>query len=142
MVKQWKIEVKQERKRDGSYNRAKYSVKYNSFTKRRALQKIWHQARLRSLPTNDYLYRIKCSDTYKCRYDNERETIDHLLLECVGYKQERGNLLYRKNEGNDNLKVILDEDRPPPIKRKICTNILKIFKRRKVNNCEVKIQDK
>jgi len=41
------------REKNGSYNRAKYSVKYNSFTKRRALQKILDE-RLWKDP--EYLY--------------------------------------------------------------------------------------
>ena len=54
---------------------------------KRTIQKIWHQARLNVIPTNKFLYNIKCSATFKCKFDNQCETNEHFLIECKGYEE-------------------------------------------------------
>ena len=129
VINQWKILVQQKRKEGGIFHDSEFSTKYKVFSKKREIQRIWHQSRLNVIPTNDFLFRIKCSGTNRCRFDNNKETNKHFLLECKGYKRIQDTLKIEMKEEDDHkaLKVLLNEDRPPPQKRKISVEILKQF---------------
>lgn len=84
--------------------------------------------------TNAFLYKIKKAESNRCQFDNEWEDIEHILLKCEGYRVIRGKWPERRDgRETESLKVLLDEDRPPPEKRKISGKILKIIKKRKTS---------
>merc|ERR1711991_1107558 len=91
-INQWKLLVQQRRKVGGIFHDSDFSTKYKVFSKKREIQKIWHQSRLNVVPTNDFLFRIKCSGTSRCKFDNNKETNKHFLLECKGYKRIQDTL--------------------------------------------------
>lgn len=135
MLKQWRLKVEATRESGDELLAPKVKLKYKYFTKNRTLQRVWHQARLGVVNTNCFLYKIKKVDTNKCQFDNEWETFEHIIYDCEGYRLERNSFpKNRNNAGMDDLKVLLDEDRPPPEKRKIASTVLKIIKKRKTNN--------
>ena len=139
LIDQWKILVQLKRKAGGMFHDSEFSKTYKVFSKKREIQRIWHQSRLNVIPTNDFLYRIKCKESNKCRFDNHKETNRHFLLECKGYEriQDKLKLDMKEEKDHNALKILLNEDRPPPLKRKISVEILKQFKKRKTQNQKV-----
>ena len=64
------------------------------------------------------------------------ETNEHFLIECKGYDEIWKNEFPNSNIRENGLKVLLDEDKPPPIKRKICEAIRKSFILKKIKTYE------
>ncbi|MBW0481449.1 hypothetical protein O181_021164 [Austropuccinia psidii MF-1] len=48
-----------------------------------------HQLRTGHVPLNDYLHRIKQTDSPLCKHCNERETPHHYLIACPKFKKQR-----------------------------------------------------
>merc|ERR1711991_1115481 len=99
MIEHWEAMIKELRKPDKVYQGIKLKKKYRQFTNNRNKQAAWHQARLGVIPTKEFLFRIKCEKTNRCKYDNKIETQRNML------------------KGKIDLKVLLNKDKPPPEKR-------------------------
>ena len=134
MLRHWRVEIEETIQKGENYLLPKCKLRYKWFSKNRVIQKIWHQARLGVINTNAFLYKIKKAESNRCQFDNEWEDIEHILLKCEGYRVIRGKWPERRDgRETESLKVLLDEDRPPPEKRKISGKILKIIKKRKTS---------
>ena len=140
MIEHWEATIKELRKPEKVYQEIKLRRKYQQFTNNRNKQAAWHQARLGVIPTKEFLYRIKFEKTNKCSYDNKIETQKHFILKCKGYKQIWNRQYPKRNtlKGNTHLKVLLNEDKPPPEKRKISNCLLASIniKRCKITQCK------
>jgi hypothetical protein len=140
LIEEWKVLVERRRKKESIFHRGKYILKYKVFTRKRSIARIWHQARLNVIPTQAFLFKLKCAKDNKCKFDNEEETNSHFLLKCAGYKREfiqKEAMENHSKEDHDSIQVLLNEDRPPPIKRKISTGMLVHFKRRKMMKIDI-----
>jgi hypothetical protein len=83
---------------------------------------------------NSFLHKIGIKASDKCFYVNEKETIRHFILNCQGYQNAQlldSLMTELEKESHDSLKVLLNEDRPPPQKRKISYVLSKALKKRK-----------
>jgi hypothetical protein len=121
--RKWRLRIRRERKVDRTYHEPKYNIKYEMFQEDEKRTRLWHQARLNILPTNHFLYKIKCTASKKCVYDDETETNHHFLLKCKGYRSIWGNYYPKRNNNRIKYIELLDQDSPPPEKRKICKAI-------------------
>ena len=102
--------------------------------------KVWHQARLKFIPTAEYLYRIKCSEERFCKFDCSIETNEHFLRDCNLNNdiKAKGN-----EEGLKGKKVeeLLSDRNDNKTKEKIALTILEKLKMikteiKKINNNE------
>ena len=136
LIKDWKHYTTIQRKPDKVYVNKRWEEGYKSFSNSRVTQKYWHQARLKTLPTKDLLFKLKCKKDNKCIFDDKIDTNKHFLTECKGYERIWKNTFGDTNIRDEGLKVLLDEDRPPPVKRKISEIIIKSFKLNKKRSYE------
>ena len=86
-------------KRPGTEAGAKY---YNKLTSRRAAATL-AQLRTGHCSLNYYLHRFKLVDTPHCSCKHGKETVEHYLLECRLYAEQRKKL--RKNVGAGRMKI-------------------------------------
>ena len=78
--------------------------------KDRRHESVVYRLRIGHVGVNKYLYRVGLKDTPMCDLCGAEETIEHYILECPGYSQQRDHLLeYCKKLGvrDVNLKVLL-----------------------------------
>jgi ribonuclease HI len=75
---------------------------YNSITTRASCAML-AQLRTGHCGLNKYLHRFKLADSAYCECGYGKETVEHFLLECRKYKEERKQL--RKNVGWTKMKV-------------------------------------
>merc|ERR1711991_473912 len=75
--KEWREKIKFERSKSKIYYAKDVELKYKFFSESRTIMKVWHQARLKVIPTADHLYKIKCSEERFCKFDCSIETNDH-----------------------------------------------------------------
>ena len=92
--------------------------------------KMWHQARLKVIPTAEHLYKINCSDNKYCVFDNSVETNEHLLTECKAYELLPQENIKGMNSG-EKVRELLKETNEKSKKRKIVQIILRKLKIRK-----------
>ena len=135
-IKDWKHYTSLQRIPDKEYFNKNWERRYKGFSKSRTVQKYWHQARLKTLPTKDLLFKLNCKKDNSCIFDNEIETNKHFLTECKGYEQIWKSTFGDNNIRDKGLKVLLDEDRLPPFDRKISEVIIKSFKLKKKRSYE------
>ena len=104
------------------------NLKYNEISQSRKLNKLWLQARLGVIPTNEFLKSINKSKDEKCRKCGQIETLEHILIECNFYENIRTNIIR-------DIKVLLNPDRPPPEKVRTAQFIAEVLKNRKRGRC-------
>ena len=124
---EWKkmISAKKYETRSECYNEeTNTKIEYKEISKSRKINKIWYQARLGVINTKSFLKSIGKSKEEKCNKCGKIETMEHILFKCKEYEELRNN---RINE----LKVLLNQDRPPPEKVRTAQQIAEIFSRRK-----------
>ena len=125
----WRDLVEKERKDNKVYFSERINLKYKYFSQNRTVMKIWHQARLKVLPTSDHLYKINCSEKRYCVFDNSVETNMHMLVECKGYR----NKLIEKNKNlssQDKIKALLNEGMDNEKKEKVTLDLIEKLKQR------------
>ena len=125
----WDNLIRKERKENNVYLSEKVSLKYKYFSKSRTVMKIWHQARLKVLPTSDHLYKLNCSERRYCVFDNSLETNMHMLVECEGYK----NRLKGENNNwssQDRVKALLNDHMDDKTKEEITLDLISKLKKR------------
>ena len=135
--KEWREVIRRERNNEKTYFAQDVELKYKFFSESRAIMKVWHQARLKVIPTAEHLYKIKCSEERFCKFDCSIETNEHFLVNCKEYSEieEKGTGRILKGK---RVEEILNDDNDNKLKRKIALTILK---RRKIemksinNNC-------
>ena len=89
------------------------------------------------IPTNDFLHKLKCKDTNVCKFDGQIETNEHFIKHCKTYDpiwQQRYPKRMKNNPKTEDLKVLLNEDKPPQIKKKIAGCLLETLFIRTINN--------
>ena len=101
-----------------------HNLEYKEISKSRKINKIWYQARLGVMQTKEFLKSIGRNKEGNCRRCGEVETLEHVLFKCKEYENLRDS---RINE----LKVLLNPDKPPPEKARTAQLIAEIFSRRK-----------
>ena len=72
-----------------------------------------YRLRLGHVGVNQYLYRFNMSNTENCSYCQESETIEHLLVACRKYQEQRRKLKERLKKYkvmNINVKILLGGD--------------------------------
>ena len=131
---EWIRKCKKQRKNYKVYNSDKWKTQYTGFTRSRKIQAIWHQAKLMVLPTNQILHMMDNKKSDKCIFDNEIDTNQHFIQDCEGYIHIWKKIFPKNEIRKNDLKVLLDEDRPPPIKRKISVAIIQSLKYKKVRS--------
>ena len=115
-----KYETRNECYTENNHNK----IEYKEISQSRKINKVWYQARLGVMQSKEFLKSIGRSKEEKCSKCGETETLEHILLKCKEYEDIREN---RINE----LKVLLNQDRPPPEKVQTAQRIAEIFSRRK-----------
>ena len=55
----------------------------------RATLAAWHGLRLHSAPLNEFLHSINCHHTPYCTCERQHESVDHYLLHCTKFAEER-----------------------------------------------------
>ena len=138
----WSDYIKRQRKKNKTYYAESVKIKYRFFSDNRMEIKMWHQARLKVIPTAEHLYKINCSDNKYCIFDNNVETNEHLLTECKAYEILPQENIKGTNSG-ERVKELLKETNEKSKKRKIVQIILKKLKIRKteMQNREKKTKD-
>ena len=112
-----------------TFSIAKSKNGYKPFTLNRELGALWHQARLGTLPLNEFLHTIKVAKTPRCVHCNTSESVEHVILACPIYKNLHNHPGTRLASGG--LGKVLDLDNPPPVKRKVASFIKTVLKKRK-----------
>ena len=140
--KEWEQNIRNLRKPDKFYHKIDISKQYEQFCSERDTQKFWHQARLKVIPTKQFLHKIKCENTDIYIFDKKEETNRHFIKECKAYdniwnkKYPRRN---NKNTINEDLEEILNEDKPPPEKKAVAECIKASYKIRNLKHKKIKI---
>ena len=130
MDREWKQNTIDARNPEKFYYDIRNEKIYEQFVEKRNAQRIWHQASLGVIPTNSFLKKINCGDSDKCKYDGEIETNNHFIKHCTAYENvwdKKYPKRNSKNTDNEDLEVLLDEDKPPPFKKKIAKCLLKSY---------------
>ena len=118
---EWKQNIEDLRNPEKFYFEIKNDKTYEQFANKRNTQRIWHQARLGVILTNNFLHKLKCKDTKVCKFD------EHFIKHCKTYDpiwQQRYPKRMKNNPKTEDLKVLLNENKPPPIKKKIAECLL------------------
>ena len=75
---------------------------YNEIVNRKTTATIT-QLRMRHCGLNHYFHRFDINESPYCKCGYDKETMEHYLLECRNYKEQRKKL--RKNVGTGRMKV-------------------------------------
>ena len=125
----WEKWINNERKSYNIYFSNKVDLKYKYFSNKRDVMKIWHQARLKVIPTFDHLFKINCCGNKFCPFDNNVETNIHMLVECKEYNKII-TVKINKITSQEKIKELLDENNDDKFKERIAIDILKVLKHR------------
>ena len=86
---------------------------FNSKIKERRKEIVIYRLRLGHVGVNQYFHRFNMSNTENCNYCQASETIEHLLLACRKYQEQKRSLKERlkKYKVMDiNMKILLGGD--------------------------------
>ena len=128
--KEWREVIRRERNNEKTYFAQDVELKYKFFSESRAIMKVWHQARLKVIPTAEHLYKIKCSEERFCKFDCSIETNEHFLIHCKEYSDIEAEVTGDVTKDSKVVELLSDNN-DNKAKRKIALTILKKLKRRK-----------
>ena len=104
---EWEGKIVKERKEDKKYADIKdiSKEKIENIHKKPYIAKMWHQAILKTIPTNEYLNKLKIKEDSKCPMDGEVETNEHFVLKCKAFN-EIWNTKYPKRNSHEGTTVL------------------------------------
>ena len=127
-----KIQIKEASKEEVIFFSLKCPKRSQSdFGTSRKINSIWHQARLRVIPLNDLMERIKISKKRECTNCKVPETIEHFVKECPIYE----NIWEHNNVSQERVKPLENilSNFPKWKKRKIAQVLFESAKRRRIS---------
>ena len=127
-------ENKYETRKSCFKNNIRIQKGYKKISKSRKINQMWHQARLEVLPLNEFLKEINKKKEGNCERCNKKEDTKHFLIDCKEFNIIENYEKFIKNKKGIELYELLDRDKPPDKKVKICIEIAKALRKRKINN--------